>query len=87
MGYTTESLAVADEILQIDPTHEQAMDSRVVLLWQLGRRTDALEAVNTLIDAYPQDYDARALKVQLMRSLGADADEIVSEVGAWLAGG
>jgi len=74
-GQITELIDMAGRRLAIDAAHHEALWARASGLIILGRSGD-LEAVDTLVEAYPDDVRGHALRVQHMLSVGAGADAV-----------
>ncbi len=74
-GQITELIDMAGRLLALDARHHEALWARASGLIILGRNGD-LEAVDALVEAYPDDVRGHALRVQHMLSVGAGADAV-----------
>jgi tetratricopeptide (TPR) repeat protein len=80
-GLWAEGLNAADAALAVDARHEKALFRRARCLSELGRRGEALTALEALTAAYPGNGPA----VQMLHTLAAGMPPRVTEHGA--AGG
>lgn len=76
LGYQTERLDIADQILALEENHEDALEAKVMALASLRRLSDALEAADQYARAKPDDAQVHRLKLQLMHIADADGDQI-----------
>lgn len=74
-GQVTELIDVAERRLAIDPEHHDALWARAQGLIVLGRSGE-IEAVDALVEEYPDDVRGHALRIQQMLSMGAGADAV-----------
>ncbi len=67
-----KALADFGKALQLDPTNREALERRILLLGDMGRKEEALRDCNALINAYPQStlgYENRCIVHQSMQKL------------------
>ncbi len=82
-GMLTESLASADEILAIEPTHRGAIVAKVSALQSCGRFDDAKTQLDASIKARRDDFGLRIAFIECLRQRGSSVDELLAQVDAW----
>jgi len=75
VGQLTELINVAERLLAIDPEHHEALWARASGLTILGRR-DGPDAIDAMLEAYPDDVRGHALRVQHMLGAGAGSEAV-----------
>ncbi len=74
-GQVTELIGASERLLASDPDNQDALRARASGLIVLGR-SSASEAIDDLVEAYPDDVRGHALRLQNMLSSGAGADAV-----------
>lgn len=82
-GMLTETLAVADEILAIEPTHRGAIVAKISALQSCGRFEDAKTQLDAAIKARRDDFGLRIAFIECLRQRGSSTEELLAQVDAW----
>ncbi|HSM80865.1 MAG TPA: tetratricopeptide repeat protein [Nodosilinea sp.] len=77
-GQSNDSLAYLNQVLQLKPTHDEALAQRSTLLWENGQSQEALQDLTDAIEANPEAaelyYQRGNLRFRLGDLQGAIAD-------------
>ncbi|MEO1008341.1 MAG: tetratricopeptide repeat protein [Planctomycetota bacterium] len=76
MGFNSELVEVAGEMLAEDPADEQAARLRIAALLSMGRDAPALDAARQLRDARGGDIDGHESVIIVMNQTGASTGEL-----------
>jgi Tfp pilus assembly protein PilF len=71
----TELIDIAERLIELEPTHREALWSRAQGLAALGR-PGADDAIAAFIDQYPDDVRGHGLRLQRMLAAGAGAEAV-----------
>ena len=82
-GFLREMLDTADEILDLEPTHPEALAARARGLAAMGRWSDASIDAASLVRLYPNQERWKQMQVSMALASGQAAEEVVLLTEQW----
>jgi len=84
VGYFTETISTADQILATEPHNAQALRARAFALFYLRKYDDALKMAMQYNDAAPLDLEVQGLTLTIMQRRGTAPEEIIARADTLL---